>query len=584
MLGTPGVRGVPGIIVVNVLAVSVTEAGRALAARLPYEHVHGSLAETVRARFTTVDGFVLFCAVGIAVRVVGPLLADKHTDPAVVCVDEGGRFAVAVCGGHAGGANRLAGDVADAIGAVPVVTTATDAVSLPALDTLPGFVATGDLAGVTRALLDGADVSFVTDLPDWPQNFGDGYARQVSQSVPRLRDGAGGTAAAAMLVTDRLVPARPGLVVLHPPSLVAGIGASTGAPPEEAAELLAAALTGAGLARESLAEVATIDRRAGDPAVTELGLPVRAYPSERLAAEPVPHPSAVVEQAVGTPSVAEAAALAAAGPGGELVVPKRTGRQVTVALARRRHPRGHLAVVGLGPGEARHRTPAAAAAISRAEVVIGYGPYLDQAADLFTPAHEVVASPIGDEEGRVARALAEAEAGRRVALVCSGDAGVYALASLVWEAAAGGTDADVEVVPGVTAALAAASLLGAPLGHDHAAVSLSDLLTPWEDIERRLEAAGAGDFVLALYNPRSRGRPHHLERARTLLLAHRSPDTPVGVVTDAYRPGQRVTVTTLGDLDPETVGMTTVVIVGASTTRSVAGGMVTPRRVPVKLP
>jgi cobalt-precorrin 5A hydrolase/precorrin-3B C17-methyltransferase len=146
----------------------------------------------------------------------------------------------------------------------------------------------------------------------------------------------------------------------------------------------------------------------------------------------------------------------------------------------------------------------------------------------------------------------------------------------------GSTDADIEVVPGVTAALAAASLLGAPLGHDHAAVSLSDLLTPWEDIERRLEAAGAGDFVLALYNPRSRGRPHHLARARALLLAHRSPDTPVGVVTDAYRPGQQVTITTLGDLDPETVGMTTVVIVGASTTRAVAGGMVTPRRVPAK--
>jgi cobalt-precorrin 5A hydrolase/precorrin-3B C17-methyltransferase len=565
---------------VNVLAVSVTEAGRALAARLPYEHVHGSLAETVRARFTTVDGFVLFCAVGIAVRVAGPLLADKHTDPAVVCVDEGGRFAVAVCGGHAGGANRLAGDVADALGAVPVVTTATDAAGLPALDALTGFVATGDVAGVTRALLDGEAVAFESELPGWPTGSGDEFSRQLRGSVTRIT--AGGASAARVLLTDRAVERRAGLVVVHPPSLVAGIGASTGAPPEEAAELLAAALAGAGLARESLAEVATIDRRAGDPAVTGLDLPVRAYPAERLAAQAVPNPSAVVEQAVGTPSVAEAAALAAAGPGGELVVPKRAGRQVTVALARRRHPRGHLAVVGLGPGDARHRTPAAAAAISRAEVVIGYGPYLDQAADLLTPAHEVVASPIGDEEGRVARALAEAEAGRRVALVCSGDAGVYALASLVWEAAAGGTDADVEMVPGVTAALAAASLLGAPLGHDHAAVSLSDLLTPWEDIERRLEAAGAGDFVLALYNPRSRGRPHHLERARALLLAHRSPDTPVGVVTDAYRSGQRVTVTTLGDLDPETVGMTTVVIVGASTTRSVAGGMVTPRRVPVQ--
>ncbi|MGH9041555.1 MAG: precorrin-3B C(17)-methyltransferase, partial [Acidimicrobiia bacterium] len=217
--------------------------------------------------------------------------------------------------------------------------------------------------------------------------------------------------------------------------------------------------------------------------------------------------------------------------------------------------------------------------------------YLDLACDLITPAHELVASPIGEEESRVARALAEAEAGRRVALVCSGDAGVYALASLVWEAVGAasrspggpetGTDADIEVVPGVTAALAAASLLGAPLGHDHAAVSLSDILTPWDDIERRLESAAAADFVVTLYNPRSRGRPHHLDRAREIFLAHRSADTPVGVVTDAYRPGQQVTVTTLGALDSDTVGMTTIVIVGASSTRAAAGGMVTPRRVPV---
>ncbi len=570
----------------RVLAVTVTEAGRALAARLPYEHVHGSLAATVRARFADVDGFVLFCAVGVAVRVVGPLLSDKRTDPAVVCVDEAGRFAVAVCGGHAGGANGLAADVADAIGAVPVVTTATDSVGVTPLDDLPGFVAVGDVAGVTRALLDGEAVALESELAAWPLAFGDAFSQRARNSVTRC----------AVLVTDRRVEARPGLVVLHPPTLMAGVGASTGAPPEEASALLEEALAGAGLARESLAEVATIDRRAADPAITSLGLPVRAYPADRLAAQTVPHPSTVVEQAVGTPSVAEAAALAAAGPGGELVVPKRAGRQVTLAVARRRRPRGHLAVVGLGPGDAGQRTAAASAAVARADVVIGYGPYLEQAADLLTPAHEVVASPIGDEEGRVARALAQAEAGRRVALVCSGDAGVYALASLVWEAAAlastraagpeAGTDADIEVVPGVTAALAAASLLGAPLGHDHAAVSLSDLLTPWAAIERRLEAVAAGDFVVTLYNPRSRGRPHHLDRARAVLLAHRSPDTPVGVVTDAYRPGQRVTLTTLGDLDPETVGMTTMVIVGASTTRLVAGGMVTPRRhtpVPVRL-
>jgi cobalt-precorrin 5A hydrolase / cobalt-factor III methyltransferase / precorrin-3B C17-methyltransferase len=552
----------------RVLSVSITEAGRALAGRLPFDHVHGRLAETVRDRFSEVDGFVLFAAVGVAVRVVGPLLYDKATDPAVVCVDEAGRFAVAVAGGHTGGANRLAEEVATVLGATPVITTATDAAGLPALDALPGFTATGDTAGVTRALLDGDPVSLQRDLPGWPLPRSlDGFAAYMSSGVQ----------SSVLRVTDRAVPLTPGLVLLHPPSLVVGVGASTGAPPDEVVALLEAALAEAGLARASVAEVATIDRRADDPAVTNLGPPVRAYPAERLAVQPVPHPSEVVASAVGTRSVAEAAALLAAGPGGELVVPKRVGPHATVALARRARPRGRLSLVGLGPGDPNQRTPAAAQAVREAEVVIGYRPYLELAADLITPGHEAVASPIGEEVARVERALAEAESGRRVALVCSGDAGIYALASLALEVAGEEGDADVEVIPGVTAATAAAGLLGAPLGHDHAAISLSDLLTPWADIERRLEAAGAADLVVALYNPRSRVRAGHLEKARRILLIHRSPDTPVGVVTDAYRPGQRVTITTLDELDPEIVGMTTTVIVGSSTTRVVGGRMVTPR-------
>jgi cobalt-precorrin 5A hydrolase / precorrin-3B C17-methyltransferase len=560
----------------RILSVSVTEAGRALAARLPFEHIHGRLGETVRARWGEVDGFVLFAAVGVAVRVAGPLLSDKRTDPALVCVDEGGRFAVAVAGGHLRAGNQLAEEVARLLGALPVVTTATDATGLPALDTLAGFIAAGDVAGVTRALLDGEPVEVRSDLPDWPLPGGLTASGRV---VPRqARHHAPGFF--EILLTDRSVIPEDGLAVLHPPSLVAGMGASGGAPPEEAAALLAEALSGAGLARASLAEVATLDRKASEPALVTLGLPLRVYPADRLATQPVPHPSAVVERAVGTPSVCEAAALLAAGPGGELVLAKQAGPHVTVALARRRRPRGHLAVVGLGPGEPRHRTPAATEAVRQAEVVIGYGPYLAQAADLLTAGQEVVDSPIGEELGRAARAVAEAEAGRRVALVCSGDAGVYALASIVFDHAVGdgNTDADIEVVPGVTAAVSAASLLGAPLGHDHAAVSLSDLLTPWDDIERRLEAAAVADLVLSLYNPRSRGRPDHLERARAILLAHRRPDTPVGIVTDAYRPGQRVELTTLGELDPERVGMTTTVIIGSSTTRALSGRMVTPRR------
>ena len=546
----------------TILSVSVTERGRALADRLPFERQHGSAADTVRARWADVDGFVLFLATGAAVRIVGPLLADKRADPAIVCVDETGRYAVALCGGHAGGANALARRVASLLGAEPVVTTATDAAGLVALDDLPGLIASGDVAGVTAAVLDGRRPHLDNEA-GWPL-------------PPALVD-ATGDGPERIIVTDRTVAAEPGVAALHPPSLVAGAGASSGAPAAELRALLDGALAEAGLAPASLTEVATVDLKAEEPAILALGLPVRTFPADALAAVAVPTPSATVEAAVGTPSVAEAAALLAAGPDAELVVRKRKDAHVTVAIARRRRPLGRLAVVGLGPGDAAHRTPAADTAVRGAEVVIGYGPYVDQCVDVLTPGHEVVRSPIGDEVVRAKQALAEAETGRRVALVCSGDAGVYAMASLVMELAGDHPGVEVDVVPGVTAALAASARLGAPLGHDHVAISLSDLLTPWDVIERRVRAAAESDLVVALYNPRSAARTWQLDEARTILLSHRPADTPVGVVTDACRAGEQVELTTLGGLDPATVGMTTCVIVGASTTRFVAGRMVTPR-------
>jgi cobalt-precorrin 5A hydrolase/precorrin-3B C17-methyltransferase len=553
----------------KVLAVSVTAAGRAMAARLPYEHVCDRPAgQVVPARWGEVDGFVLFLATGAAVRIVAPLLGDKATDPAVVCVDEAGRFAVALCGGHAGGANALARSVAAALGATLVVTTATDAAGAPALDQLAGFTASGDVARVTAAMLDGR-LPLVDNPLGWPL------------PAPLAGPGGPGAGPERVVVTDRRLPAQPGVAVLHPPSLVVGVGASTGAPAAEVADLLGAALAGAGLAQESVTEMATIDRRAGDEAVVALGLPVRAFPAAALAAVDVPSPSEVVRAAVGTGSVAEAASLLAAGPGAELVVAKRAGPHATVAVARRRSPRGHLAVVGLGPGSAAHRTAAAEVAVRGAGVVIGYGPYVDACADLLTASQEVVRSPIGDEAVRAKQAVAEAGAGRRVALVCSGDAGVYAMASLALEVAGDAVaDIDVDIVPGVTAALAAAALLGAPIGHDHVLISLSDLLTPWAAIEARLRAAAAADLVVALYNPRSRARAWQFDAARTVLLERRAPDTPVGVVTDAARPGQSVQVTTLARVDAHDVGMATCVIVGSSTTRVVGGRMVTPRGYP----
>lgn len=210
------------------------------------------------------------------------------------------------------------------------------------------------------------------------------------------------------------------------------------------------------------------------------------------------------------------------------------------------------------------------------DVIVGYEGYFKSLSFRGLRA-EFRGSPIGAEAQRAAQALELAQSGKRVALVSSGDAGLYGMASLLLETAENLTDVEMEMVPGVTAAVSAAALLGAPLGHDFACISLSDLMTPWEVIERRLRAAAQADFVVALYNPISQRRDWQLLRARDILLQHRKAETPVGLVDRAYRPGTRIWHAALGELTGAGVTMETMVIIGNSQTRLINGRMVTPR-------
>ncbi|MCX5282505.1 precorrin-3B C(17)-methyltransferase [Streptomyces sp. NBC_00198] len=555
--------------------ISATAAGAAardrLAAAWPARTrvYDGPVADAVRRAFAECDQLVCFLATGAVVRLVAPLLADKASDPGVVCVDEAGRFAVPLVGGHAGGANDLAREVGEVLGAEPVVTTATDAVGMPGLDTL-GLPVEGDVAGVSRAVLDGEpvvlDAETAWPLPALPPNVG----------APA------GDGAAVIRVSDRAEGPAAREVVLRPPSLVVGVGASRGAPVEEVLGLVGEALADAGLSVRSIAELATVDAKSEEPgilgAAARLGVPVVTHTAAELAAVTVPNPSEAPLAAVGTPSVAEAAALVG---GGELLVPKRKSvradgspAMATVAVVRR-PARGRLAVVGLGPGARDLLTPRATRELRRASVLVGLDQYVDQIRDLLRPGTLVLESGLGAEEERARTAVAEARRGRAVALIGSGDAGVYAMASPALAEAS--DDIDVVGVPGVTAALAAGAILGAPLGHDHVSISLSDLHTPWEVIERRVRAAAEADIVVTFYNPRSRGRDWQLPKALAILAEHREPVTPVGVVRNASRPDESSRVTTLGSLDPAIVDMMTVVTVGNTATREIAGRMVTPR-------
>jgi cobalt-precorrin 5A hydrolase/precorrin-3B C17-methyltransferase len=452
---------------------------------------------------------------------------------------------------------------------MPVLTTASDSVGVPALDSFGqdlGFrlEEDSDLSVVGAALVSAEKVSLVSDRR-WP-------VEPLPENVVRT----GEREAPLILISDRLEEIPRPSVIYRPPSLVAGVGCSRGAGADEIIGLLEASLEEAGLSRKSVAALASIDVKLDESGLLEaaerLDVPVHFYPAEELSSTEVPNPSEVVREAVGTPSVAEAAVIA---PGAELIVQKRKSANVTVAIGRL-PIRGRLALVSLGPGEDTLIPPLAREALTGSEVVVGLDQYVDRVRHLLRLGTRVLTPPLGNELERAELALSEARAGGSVALVSSGDIGVYAMASPVLEIIAG-DDVDVVVVPGVTAAQAAASLLGSPLGHDHCSISLSDLLTPWEVIEARVKAAAEGDFVVSLYNPRSKDRDWQLGKVKEILIGHRPPDTPVGIVKDAFRPAQQVTLTDLASLRPENVDMLTIVVVGSSQTRVVAGRMVTPR-------
>jgi cobalt-precorrin 5A hydrolase / precorrin-3B C17-methyltransferase len=556
--------------------VSVTRAGHTAATELEQtwpeaRRYNGPAAEAIPRAFAECDAIVAFLAVGATVRLIAPLLTSKTEDPAVVCVDENLRYAVPVLGAHQGGGNDLARRVAAVLGAEPVITTASDAAGGAGLDDFGadlGFTVEpgSDLAAVGAAMLAGDRVTFTSDaewpLPPLPPNVV--RTDRPEPGVP------------AVVVTDQKIHPAERVALFRPPSLRVGVGASRGAAAGEIGQLIDDVLAELGVSHQSVRHIATVDAKADEvgllAAAAGRGWPVVTFPASRLAAVPVPHPSEVVRRAVGTPSVAEAAALLA--PGSELLAAKRASAHATVAVARVR-PRGRLAVIGIGPGARDLMTPRAIAELRRAAVVAGLDAYLEQVADLLRPGTRVLASGLGAEQERAAEAVAQARAGRAVALIGSGDAGVYAMGSPALDLA--GDDIDVTVVPGVTAALAVAAVLGAPLGHDHVMISLSDLHTAWPVIERRIIAAADGDLVTCFYNPASRKRDWQLRRARELLAARRPPGTPVGWVRDASRPGQSAGITTLAEFDPLLIDMHTLVVVGSSRTRVQAGRMVTPR-------
>ncbi|UWQ01947.1 precorrin-3B C(17)-methyltransferase [Aliiroseovarius crassostreae] len=539
----------------------------------------------VRMLFAAGTPVVGVCAAGILIRAVAPILANKLAEPPVVAVADDGSAVLPLLGGHRG-ANRLASQIAAEIGATAAVTTAGDVSMGVALDEPPvGYRLANqkDAKEAMAELLSGAGVSI------------------VGENIFDIED-AGGSV--ELVVSEAPVETGPTRLAYHPQRFTLGVGCARNADPEELWQNVSEQLTAANIAPEAIACVTSLDLKADELAMNDLarrlGVPFRVFSAQELEAETarLANPSDVVFEEVGCHGVSEGAALAAAGPDAELVVPKVKTANTTCAIARAPEPitemrgrsRGKLSIVSIGPGQHTWRTPEASHLLQEAEELVGYGLYIDLIGPL-AAGKTRSDFPLGGEEDRCRYALEQAGKGKNVALVCSGDAGIYAMGALVYELLdrsedeKGVSDAArrVEVVstPGVSALQGAAARAGAPLGHDFCAISLSDLLTHREDIVKRLHAAAEGDFVIAFYNPVSMKRRTLLAEARDILLKHRPADTPVMLASNLGRPTENIRYRRLDELQVDEVDMLTVVLVGSSNSRLAQLGegprMFTPR-------
>ncbi|AOK34329.1 precorrin-3B C(17)-methyltransferase [Burkholderia cenocepacia] len=550
-----------------ILGAGALDTARRIQARYPGARVHGlasrvdadvpfdELGAHLRELYARGLPIVALCAAGIVIRCLAPALADKGVEPPVLAVAEDGSAVVPLLGGLTG-VNVIAREIAECVGVAPAITTSGELRFGACVLNPPEGYALADLAQGKR---------FVSDLLVGASTRIDGAAPWLDD-VALPRDAA---AAHAIRVTpDAWRGARDELVI-HPRSVVIGVAADAVHAGEALAARIDAMLDAQGLARLALAAIVAPASAIGDAALeaaaSTLDVPLRFVDSDRDG---------------------DAAADAATLLGRALrVAHTLRGESHGLACAVASHPvdpatlgraRGRLTVLGLGPGAAAWLTPAARAALADATDILGYTTYVNMAGP-FRADQRVHGTDNREEMQRARHAFELAAEGRRVAVVSSGDPGVFAMAAAVLEALDEARDpqwaaVDLRVEPGISASLATAAQAGAPLGHDFCAISLSDNLKPWDVIETRLQHAAQADLVMAFYNPISRARPWQLDRALDIVRAHRAADTVVVLGRDIGRPGATLATTTLGALRSDQVDMRTMVIVGSSTTRRFAIG------------
>ena len=599
-----------------------TQAGAALAAKLKrelapeasvtYKSGKGCCKEWTAEHFRKGNVLVYIGACGIAVRAIAPHIGSKDTDPAVIVIDEKGENVIPILAGHLGGANEWARKIARLTEGQPVLTTATDVNGIFAVDLFAkdNQLLISDLkkAGrFTASLLEEREASVI--IPSKYADvirYEDGIPAELKVydlSDEQLESLQGTNAALITPEAESSDKANTPLRLI-PRCVILGIGCRKGKSYEELRDYVEEALQELGLCREAVCAVASIDVKKEEPGLISLaadfGVPLLTFSAEELEKAELENwtfaESDRVREHVGTGNVCERAAVSAGA--GKILRGKTAKDGMTICVgmkpvelywkpedsSRRNDPKGHLFVVGIGPGNPEGMTGQAAAALENSDTIIGYSVYNDLVKPYY-PDKRYLTTPMTGEEARCRMAIEEVKAGHTVALICSGDPGVYGMAGLVLELAGNekeddrscGMDIDIEIISGVTAALSGAALLGAPLVHDFAVISLSDRLTPWEKIEKRLRAAAVADLCIVLYNPSSKGRKEHLHRAAQILAEHVPQSRICGIADRIGREGEKTRVMTLGELADAETDMFSTVFIGNSSTKRLGNRMVTPR-------
>lgn len=549
-----------------ILGVGALDTARRVQSLYDGAHVHGlqgrvadadvaytELNAHLRALYAGGTPIIALCAAGIVIRCIAPLLADKGVEPPVLAVAEDGSAVVPLLGGLSG-VNVMAREISAALDVPPAITTSGELRF--------GACVLNPPDGYTLASIDQGK-RFVSDLLAGEATRVEGDAPWLdSVQLPRA-----GNAQRAIRVTPLAWSGATDELVIHPRSVVVAVHA-TG--PDDASlhqRILEAAQTH-GLAAQSLAVLLAPDSLTGDPALQQAADALQVALRFAIGSGESNDAAEMLSQTLRVPHkalVANADAPIAFAVAHAPLDPATVGRA-----------RGKLSVIGLGPGDASLMVPAARAALTLATDILGYETYVKMAGP-FRANQRVHGTDNREEMQRARHAFELASTGRHVTMVSSGDPGVFAMAAAVLEALdevrddaqyAAWAGVELEIVPGVSAALATAAQAGAPLGHDFCMLSLSDNLKPWSIIESRLRHAAEADLVMAFYNPISRARPWQLDKALDIVRESRAPTTTVVLGRDIGRPGATLKTTTLDELKSADVDMRTMVIIGSSTTRA----------------